>query len=1018
MPPEDKRRPGKGASRSRGKKEKPDDGQIVDGNSVGGKALEEMDAELRAHRKTSKKPKTTSAAPESAEKLTPPPPPDPLQPQHRKLVVASAISPEVAAERGYRTITVKAELKTLGFTDKQCSVPTLYVPVWGVNGEIVGHQIRPDTPRVGKHGKPLKYENPRGGSMNIDVPPRVRQHLRNTRMPLFVTEGVRKADSAASIGIACIALLGVWNWRGSRSDGGKAALPDWDSIALNDRDVYVVYDSDVTTKGGVREALRRLKEFLEQRKARVKIVYLPGGPNGEKVGLDDFLAQGKTEADLIALAKSELPPKPETQAEPSFVTAEYRAFAGGIALVHFDEEGGETLQQITNFRAEIVTSVVEDDGVSTHHIFELEVQRQDQERTIEIPAGDFGAMTWVPDMLGPTYIVMAGFGTRDHARAAIQQLSHDPEQRVVYTHTGWRKLGAGWAYLFEGGAIGAAGCVPGVTVRLEGTLTNFVLPPPPVGDDLKRAVQAGLQLLDVARAIFRAVLGRADLSMHLAGPTGVWKSELAALAQQFFGKSFTARNLPGNWSSTGNALESLAFKAQDALFTVDDFVPRGGANDVARLNREADRLLRGQGNCSGRQRMNADGTLRPTRSPRGLILSTGEDIPAGQSLRARLLVVEISRGDVSQIELTRCQKDAADGVYAAMMAGYVRWLAPQREGLEQRLRKRVNELRAQVAEHSSASHRRTPDLVAQLFAAIEMFLAFARYSGAVAEHEAEALKKRAWAALIEASDQQTAILDVADPVTQFFALLKSAIGGGEAYLTDEHGHPPHGWQHEAVGWHRSSTGDSDYRLPRGIHVGWLVGDDLFLDPNSAFRAAQKLAEDHGKISVSPRTLGRRLAERGCLVRQDSARGKHTVRKVLQDARRDLLHIRLLLLLEKAQSAHEAHAADSGPGDCAGGPETWASDPTEAACSGPRQRPTTTPPAGIDCEPGSDGPDGPLPKTGQAQCVTGDVAPQNAEVRSCYSCRGTSWWRRAGSSSEWFCRRCAPPATSEIEVRDA
>jgi integrase len=106
-----------------------------------------------------------------------------------------------------------------------------------------------------------------------------------------------------------------------------------------------------------------------------------------------------------------------------------------------------------------------------------------------------------------------------------------------------------------------------------------------------------------------------------------------------------ARHLPANWASTGNALEGLALAAKDALLVVDDFWPSGSSADVQRLHREADRLFRGQGNRAGRQGMRADATLRPPKPPRGLLLSTGEDTPRGQSLRARLLVQEISPGD-------------------------------------------------------------------------------------------------------------------------------------------------------------------------------------------------------------------------------------------------------------------------------------------------------------------------------------------------------------------------------------
>jgi hypothetical protein len=60
-----------------------------------------------------------------------------------------------------------------------------------------------------------------------------------------------------------VSLLGVWNWRGTNERGGKMALPEWELIALNDRQVYIVFDSDVMLKPQVHVALVRLKHFLE-----------------------------------------------------------------------------------------------------------------------------------------------------------------------------------------------------------------------------------------------------------------------------------------------------------------------------------------------------------------------------------------------------------------------------------------------------------------------------------------------------------------------------------------------------------------------------------------------------------------------------------------------------------------------------------------------------------------------------------------------------------------------------------
>jgi len=199
-----------------------------------------------------------------------------LLPQHARLLAASAIDPEVAAGRGYRSCTEKVVLRRYGFSAVQCRVPSLLTPIWGASGQIALHQARPDEPRV-KHGKPIKYETPRGSRMVLDVPPLVQPQLGDPQVPLWLTEGARKADAGVSKGLCCVALLGVWNWRGKNKQGGLTALADWESVALNDRVVYLAFDSDVMSKRPVYEALKRLKAFLESRGATVLVVYLPVG---------------------------------------------------------------------------------------------------------------------------------------------------------------------------------------------------------------------------------------------------------------------------------------------------------------------------------------------------------------------------------------------------------------------------------------------------------------------------------------------------------------------------------------------------------------------------------------------------------------------------------------------------------------------------------------------------------------------------------------------------------------------
>jgi len=228
------------------------------------------------------------------DRATAPPQGPSLFPKHRELIVRSAITPEVAAARGYFSAGEKRELEVLGFADYQRRVPALVVPLHDVHGQVVTHQIRPDIPRKKRGGKLIKYETPAGTRLALDVPPVVRPLLGDPSRPLLVTEGARKADSAVSRGLCCVALLGVDSWR----------LPCWKSVEVAGRDVYIAFDSDVMVKANVQKALRGLSKFLRGRGAKVCVVHLPENGNGSKVGLDDYFASGKTAEDLFALAET------------------------------------------------------------------------------------------------------------------------------------------------------------------------------------------------------------------------------------------------------------------------------------------------------------------------------------------------------------------------------------------------------------------------------------------------------------------------------------------------------------------------------------------------------------------------------------------------------------------------------------------------------------------------------------------------------------------------------------------
>ena len=218
---------------------------------------------------------------------------------YRMLHTESGIADAVIRERGYRTCTGYSELKSLGVAARRdTDTRGLLLPLHTVNGQqaitIVRDELapltiyRPDTPERDDKGKDRKYLFPKGGVMHLDCPPQCRPAMGNPAVPLWVTEGQKKADALASHGACALALLGVWNWRGTNEEGGKVALADWESIALNGREVRLVFDSDIMYKASVKRALDRLTRFLQSKGARVAIASLSSDPSA-KVGVDDYL---------------------------------------------------------------------------------------------------------------------------------------------------------------------------------------------------------------------------------------------------------------------------------------------------------------------------------------------------------------------------------------------------------------------------------------------------------------------------------------------------------------------------------------------------------------------------------------------------------------------------------------------------------------------------------------------------------------------------------------------------------
>jgi uncharacterized protein DUF927 len=621
------------------------------------------------------------------------------------------------------------------------------------------------------------------------------------------------------------------------------------------------------------------------------------------------------------------------QDAPAAAQHPYSTADEGISML----KRGEKIQ-LTNFTAHIVSDVVKDDGVEKQRAMEIKaVLAGGAPVRFTIPAAQFANLGWAIEQLGPKAVVFPGYDAQSNARAAIQLLSEDITTRHVYTHLGWRKLANGaWVYLHTEGGVGAnwsgwsgssekwsgqnsqpdhgisgneadasnqwsgwSGTISGETaldVSITG-LPHYTLPSTCGSrEELRDAVQASLRMLDVAAlrltvpvyaAIWRAALGNCDFSLHISGKSGAGKSALAALTVQHFGRGMDARHLPGNWSSTDNALGGLQFVAKDALLVVDEFKPIGTAQDIARWHAKADRVLRAQGNGSGRQRMRADATLREEKPPRCLTLSTGEDNPRGDSLQARMLILAMSKEDMDWTRLTAAQQDASSGQYALAMAGYLSWLAPQYEGIRTGLGREMADLRDRIV--GRGQHQRTPEIVANLLVGIRHFLKFAIEVGAVSEVEGKRLWVQSQKYLALASISHAAQQANERPTRRFADLLQSALMSGKAHVASAVDGKRPKQNASAWGW-----GDS---YPNGDRIGWVDGDDLYLAPTAARNLACRIAQEGNEaFPLTERMLSQHLYDEKLLLAQEAARESRSVRKMIAGNRVAVLHLHTSFLL--------------------------------------------------------------------------------------------------------------------------
>lgn len=140
-----------------------------------------------------------------------------------------------------------------------------------------------------------KYLARKESGNRLYVPDTAKKVFQDVTVPLYITEGEKKALKGCQQGLPCIALSGLWCWK---IKGEENLISDFDQIVLENRKIYIVPDNDwqnPNRKGerkNLIEAVNKLCYQLIERNAKVYIVELP---SGNLKGLDDFLCRHSVE---------------------------------------------------------------------------------------------------------------------------------------------------------------------------------------------------------------------------------------------------------------------------------------------------------------------------------------------------------------------------------------------------------------------------------------------------------------------------------------------------------------------------------------------------------------------------------------------------------------------------------------------------------------------------------------------------------------------------------------------------
>ena len=476
-------------------------------------------------------------------------------------------------------------------------------------------------------------------------------------------------------------------------------------------------------------------------------------------------------------------------------------------------------------------------------------------REFTLPVKEWRDGSWL-DSLWPDVRFRKDRQGRNEILAAVAAQSRNAREEILHAATGWTEVNGQRAFVHAGGAITADGVLE-IATDLPQKLRSMCLENPSTPSTLEDDLAESVGLLweeswlphriafVLSGIAYRAILPNNALVALLVAPPGSGKTAISMIAGEHFYPAMNQTNKcflsMAALGSTAKSAQMIQHRAKDVLMVIDDFPPQT-SNADRRAGADQSAMIRAAYDRAARDVLSQDRRMVPGPVPRCAVLSSAEYVPGDTGARERALVVPMPWGVCPPVdEIASAQSPARARARSRFMGWVIQETAKiAAEDVETWTLERDAHYGAMI--RAQGYDARTSEHIAKLLTGWAWVVSRLVAAGVLVAQQW--LDGPVWeAALAAASANHDPDADVT-PSDQLVRMIGDVLGRGHVASASSPDSPPSEINPVSCGWSMVPGASLSYR-PRGVRLGWVRGDRLWLDPAAVLAAVQSLAVDEG-----------------------------------------------------------------------------------------------------------------------------------------------------------------------------